>query len=266
MRAVASVHYGWAFLIITVFSILLSVGSIRLFDAADKRFLRIKTRVLGNFITDSYSSVILVLGVLLAFVVSNAWTNTQLQINSIAVEVSTLHNIRGYIELFPSPQRENAIALLELFIDSVVDDEWPLLRGYDSEPVSTNDKFDAFVDYVNVNIISPNDDAKTFAISTAIDAYANLRRMRIREAKTIIPALLWIALIVLILISISIFFLYNIERNVGAGIRTFILMVILIVYLYLLYSLLALQVPYSTTPQIITPNEYITFRKNGYTF
>jgi hypothetical protein len=145
------------------------------------------------------STVFLQLGVifavLLAFVFSEAWGEYNEASAAINSEVAALHGAAMLAATLPSPSAKEILGKEKVYLNSVVDEEWPVMAAHRTENIPTDRKLRALIQAA-ANLKS--DGAESFTkpemLSLLTQAHAQ-REVRIYQAGSGIPTALWTVLI-----------------------------------------------------------------------
>jgi hypothetical protein len=146
------------------------------------------------------STVFLQLGVifavLLAFVFSEAWTEYNEASAAIDMEVAALHGAAMLAATLPSPAAKEILTKEHVYLESVVQNEWPIMAAHRSEDIVTDQKLRALIQAAAR--LKFNDPAENFTkpqiLSLLTQAHAQ-REVRIYQAGSGIPGALWTVLI-----------------------------------------------------------------------
>ncbi len=137
-----------------------------------------------------------IFAVLLAFVFSEAWTEYNEASAAIDLEVGALHGAAMIAATLPPAQAKDILTKTKAYLDSVVQDEWPVMATQRGEDLATDRKLQALIQAVaNLNADdSTAREKKTEILSLLTQAHAQ-REMRIFQADSGIPGALWTVLI-----------------------------------------------------------------------
>ena len=89
-----------------------------------------------------------IFAVLLAFVFSEAWTEYNEASAAIDLEVGALHGAAMIAATLPPPEAKDILNKLKAYLDSVVQDEWPVMAAQRSEDLATDQKFQTLIQTV----------------------------------------------------------------------------------------------------------------------
>jgi hypothetical protein len=145
------------------------------------------------------STVFLQLGVifavLLAFVFSEAWGEYNEASAAINSEVAALHGAAMLAATLPPPSAKEILGKEKVYLNSVIDEEWPVMAAHRTENIPTDRKLRALIQAA-ANLKS--DGAESFTkpemLSLLTLAHAQ-REVRIYQAGSGIPTALWTVLI-----------------------------------------------------------------------
>ncbi len=153
------------------------------------------------------STVFLQLGVifavLLAFVFSEAWTEYSEASAAIDLEVGALHAAAMIATTLPAPLAKAVLNKQIAYLESVTRDEWPVMAAHRTENLATDGKIVALIQAAaNLKFDDPAESGKKqVLLSLLTEAHAQ-REVRIYQAGSGIPGVLWIVLIGLELILV----------------------------------------------------------------
>jgi hypothetical protein len=152
------------------------------------------------------SAVFLQLGVvfavLLAFVFSEAWGEYNQA--AAAMDLDAMHGVGMIAATMPAEQANAILSKERVFLESVVDREWPFMAAPRTEDPNTDLKLQALIqDVANLKVSDDQHDKKSEMLSLLGEAHAQ-RETRIFQAGSGIPGALWWVLIVFT-ITLSLF-------------------------------------------------------------
>jgi hypothetical protein len=157
---------------------------------------------------DVGSTVFLQLGVifavLLAFVFSEAWTEYNEASAAIDLEVAAMHGAAMIAATLPAPLAKAILSKQKAYLDSVIQEEWPVMAAHRTENAATDRKLVALIQAVaNLKFDDPAErDKKPEILSLLAQAHVQ-REVRIYQAGSGIPGALWAVLIGLELILVT---------------------------------------------------------------
>ncbi len=137
-----------------------------------------------------------IFAVLLAFVFSEAWTEYNEASAAIDLEVGAMHGAAMIAATLPAPAAKEILTLEKAYLDSVAQNEWPVMAAHRSEDIVTDLKLQTLIQAAaNLKLADPAErDKKPEILSLLTQAHAQ-REMRIFQADSGIPGALWIILI-----------------------------------------------------------------------
>ncbi len=86
-----------------------------------------------------------IFAVLLAFVFSEAWTEYNEASAAIDLEVGALHGAAMIAATLPPAQAKDILTKTKAYLDSVVQDEWPVMATQRGEDLATDRKLQALI-------------------------------------------------------------------------------------------------------------------------
>jgi hypothetical protein len=154
------------------------------------------------------SAVFLQLGVvfavLLAFVFSEAWGEYNQAAAAIDLEVGAMHGVGMIAATLPAEQANAILSKERIYLERVVDREWPFMAAHRAEDPDTDLELQALIqDVANLKLSDDQHDKKSEILSLLGEAHAQ-RETRIFQAGSGIPGALWWVLIVFT-ITLSLF-------------------------------------------------------------
>jgi hypothetical protein len=137
-----------------------------------------------------------VFGVLLGFVFSEVWTEYDEASKAINFEVGALHGAAILAATLPPDHARQVLSAEQAYIESVVNDEWPVMARQRTEFAKTDDLLKRLLQ--SVVVLRPGDsqgDVRKGAILSLLTDAHKQRETRIYQAANGIPPPLWSVLI-----------------------------------------------------------------------
>ena len=184
------------------------------------------------------NSMSVIFGFILAFITITVWQNYNNVSDTVSKEANTLFNMYRTIEAYPPEVRDEGQKQLKIYVQEVVETEWPLLaKGqYDLRAYQDLKYFhDLIIHYVpknNGELAAQQEELRL------LSSYRELRRNRVESAKSLIDKPMWTALIfsaVLFLFFSSLFKMRNLRIH-ATMIALLGTSISLIFYLLILYN------------------------------
>lgn len=137
-----------------------------------------------------------VFGVLLAFVFSEAWGEYNEAALAIDLEVSAMHGTAVIAATLPPAYADSILSAEQAYLQSVVDDEWPVLAAHRTENINTDRKLEALVARAaNLQLNAAGEQDKKASLLSLLGKAHEQRETRIFQADSGIPGALWCVLI-----------------------------------------------------------------------
>jgi hypothetical protein len=188
--------------------------------------------------------------VLLAFLVIAVWERFEAARGAAEHEGNELAGIYWLANSFPDSKRHQVQELARSYARVVVDEEWPLMAEAQTSP-----KAWALMDQLRDSIqnfeVSTSAEQVLYAQSlTQVNALQESRRVRLLDANTYVPTILWAILISGGVITVGFTYLFGLERTWTHVIMVVALTVVIVSTLFTIY---ALQYPFAGEP-LVTPD------------
>lgn len=226
-------------IIMLLFSVFFSVAGLyitRAFISHQK--LKVHNDVAGPI----FSTLGVIYAVILAFVVVIIWENFDRAGLNVDQEANCLVDLYMDSGSFSQPGKNELRSLLQEYESALINDEWPLLaKGISSLKVDSilHKIWGFYGSYIPKSIT----DEVFFKESVhKLNNLGELRRMRILDSRTGLPALLWAVLIIGGVITVMFVFFFGTE-NFRAQLVMTVLLAALIALI--LFTILALDFPFT---------------------
>jgi hypothetical protein len=160
-----------------------------------------------------FTTVGVLYAVLLAFVVVAVWGNINTAQGTTYSEANQLANVYWISRSLPLPEGATIEKLTLTYAHTVIGDEWSLMADRQSSPAATALLYQIRSDVFNFH---PKNEQQTVLYEQAVtnvNGLAEARRDRLDALNDIIPAVLWIALIVGAAVTVAFCFLFGLGNK-----------------------------------------------------
>jgi hypothetical protein len=188
--------------------------------------------------------------VLLAFLVIALWERFEAARDAADHEGNELAGIYWLANSFPDSKRQQVQDLVRSYAQVVIDQEWPMMADAQASPDAW-----ALMDQLRESV-------QNFEVSTSTDQVlydqgltrahelSDARRLRLLDADTYVPTILWAILISGGVITVGFTYLFGLEKTWAHMLRVGALAVITASALFTIY---ALEYPFAGEPRV-TPD------------
>lgn len=188
--------------------------------------------------------------VLLAFLVIAAWERFEAARGSAAQEGNELARIYWLANRFPEPERRQVQELARSYAQVVIDEEWPMMEDGRASPHAW-----ALMDQIRESIqnFEPSTSAEQVLYDqglTQVHQLADARTLRLLDANTYVPTILWVILVTGGTITIGFTYLFGLRKTWPHGLMVAALSVVIASALFTIY---ALEYPFAGAPRV-TPD------------
>lgn len=188
----------WGALIISL-SVLLAVGGLIMVQRLVPLALRESHNAATGII---YGALYVMFGVMVDFssyLVLNKYTASQ---NTVVSEAGDVVEIYQLAQQFPEPQQEKVQDLTRSYVQTVLDEEWPLMKEGQSSP-----RAKALASELGTSIqgFEPNTNAEQALYTQALERVHNLnqdRELRLLNVREGLPLILWVVIVTLGIIMV----------------------------------------------------------------
>ena len=194
-----------------------------------------------------YATLGTIYAVLLAFMVVVSWENFDVTSRNVQKEANYIADLYRDSEAFAPEFRKNVRASLDIYVDAIVDEEWPLLakgeRSMHVQEISTGI-------WKLYGAYQPRTETEKIFFAESVNRLndaGELRRQRILDAQSGIPLTLWLVLITGGFVTIFYTFLFGTE-NFGAQILMTTMLTMVIAFIF--YTVLAFDFPFTGSVNI----------------
>lgn len=159
-----------------------------------------------------YAVVGIMYAILLAYVTIIVWEQFDTANSVVEVEATSAYNIYHTVDEFPDPYRSDIQGLVKQYVETTIDEEWPLLADGKSSPRAEQlaDQLGTAVAGIPVTTM-----AQQVLLDHLLSQYETLitqRHLRLFEASVGVHPMLWILLIGGALITIGFTYFFGIEN------------------------------------------------------
>jgi hypothetical protein len=215
-------------------SVLLAVLGLTLVQRLVPSALREEHNDVAGFI---YAVLGVMYAVVLAFVVIVVWEEFGEAKSITHTEANDLADIHGLAEQFPEPKRSRVQGLVRSYTETVIDEEWPLMRDRRSSP-----RAQALMDDLRQNIqeFEPNTVSEQAIYDqqlSRVQDLADARSLRLVAINEGIPLILWGLLLVGGTITVTFTYLFGLKNTWSHTLMVAALTVVIAVILFTVYSL-----------------------------
>jgi hypothetical protein len=194
-----------------------------------------------------FGAITVVYGVFQAFVFSAAWAQFSETADGVTREANALGDLYRDAGVFGDPAGLTVREHLRRYAEAVIDDEWPAMVGGQASPRAA-EAFEAL--WGAYLTIDPRNARESTALDRSTDRLADLadlRRDRLLNSRLNVPPLMWGLLVGGAVVVVGFTGLFGV-----AEIRVHIMMAAILACMvtYILYAILALDLPFSTDARI----------------
>ncbi len=153
-----------------------------------------------------------VLAVLLSFMVVTVWQQYNDSENTVQKEASAVADLHRLATAFPDPFRTNLHAGLDRYLNDVVNDEWPKMQTGGVSKLAHRDAVGLGALIYTYTPRNPHESQLDAQALSEVVSMVDARRSRLHDNETGIPIVLWVAMILVSIISVGFIYLFRVER------------------------------------------------------
>ncbi len=143
-----------------------------------------------------------ILAVMLSFMVVTVWQEYDQAAAIVQTEANQIANLYNEVAVFPAPLHDKLRTAISSYVDTVVDQEWPLMRRGLASPRARQE---AAAIVTMVEMYSPTTPAQQNAQADALHhahGFLDARSDRLFQNQQAVPPLLWVVMIFLAVITL----------------------------------------------------------------
>ena len=196
--------------------------------------LREEHNAVAGFI---YSGLAVAYAVVLGFVLITVWQRYEAASERVDQEAAALAEIYWLVNALPDSDRRQIQQLAKSYAQVVIDEEWPMMQDGKSSPYAW-----ALVDQLRQSIQNrePNTSAEQVLYDHELARVHDLtdaRRLRLFEANTHIPTILWVILLSGGVIMVGFPYLFGLKNTWVHTVMVVLLTVVIASILFAIYTL-----------------------------
>lgn len=226
-------------LIILVIAIVFSVGGLLVMR---RIFHHQRLKAHNDIAGPIFSTLGVIYAVLLAFVVIITWENFDRANLNVEKEAGYLADLFTDCESFSEPQRSTCRELLREYANTVIKEEWPDIAWGQPNPHAAEALKKIWFFYSNYTPKNITDQEFFKESIRKLNDMCELRRIRVVESRTGIPAILWFVLIAGGTITVFFSFFFGSENRAEQNAMTIMLAVVIAL---ILFTILEFDYPFS---------------------
>jgi cytochrome b subunit of formate dehydrogenase len=188
--------------------------------------------------------------VLLAFLVIAVWERFEAARDAAEHEGNELAEIYWLADTFPDSKRQEVQDLAHSYAQVVIDEEWPMMADAQASPHAWTLMDQLRESIQNLEVSTSAEQVLYDQGLTRVNDMQDARRLRLLDANTYVPTILWIVLISGGVITVGFTYLFGLEKSWVHMLMVGALAVIIASALFTIY---ALEYPFAGEPRV-TPD------------
>ncbi|HEY5427163.1 MAG TPA: DUF4239 domain-containing protein [Candidatus Tumulicola sp.] len=161
-----------------------------------------------------------ILAVILSFLLVTVWQEYDGSAGNVAREASAVADLYHLAANLPNPVAQRLRATLRLYVDAVVTDEWPAMRGGRSSAVARNAALATLDIVARYQPRSVSQQAIQQSAFGLISTFQDARRDRLFANQQGIPAFFWVGDLLLALVTIGFCYIFRVRSQVAHLVMT----------------------------------------------
>jgi hypothetical protein len=190
-------------------SLVLALGGFTLVHRYVPSHVREEQNDVAGFI---YAVLGVMYAILLAYVTIVVWQQFDDTSSLVDQEATDLANIYHGVDQFPDPGKSRVHEIVRNYVETTINDEWPLLASGQTSPQSNELAHDLQMALTELPISTEADQVLADHALTAYHDFSTSRRLRIFQAGVGVHPLLWVMLIGGAIITIGFTYLFGVSN------------------------------------------------------
>jgi hypothetical protein len=208
----------WQFAIIVVGGMsLLAVAGLIVY----RRFIPQNDEVSHNDVAGPIiSSVGTILAVVLSFMLVSVWQEYDQAASTVASEVSAIADLYHSAAYIPEPYRDRIRGNLRVYVNAVVNDEWPAMRDGGSSDVARRTSGEVLGIIASWEPKTQSGQSLQQAAITWVGTYVDGRRNRLFDNQEGIPIIMWAGMVFLCFVTVTFCYIFRIRSQLMHALMT----------------------------------------------
>jgi hypothetical protein len=162
-----------------------------------------------------YAAVGVMYAILLAYVTIVVWQQFDTTSSVVEVEATAAGNIYHGVDDFPEPARSQVQSMVKSYVETTINDEWPMLANGQSSPEAEQLAHDLRNAIHRLPADTPRQQVFLDHVLGQYETMVTERRLRIFDGEVGLHPLLWIMLIVGAVLSIAFTYAFGLEHSLA---------------------------------------------------